>query len=120
MRAAFFAIVPLLLCLSSPTSGADEKVAKLTAQVLADDKGKIAKITLRGDGIAKEIDFKADVEALAKKLKELAEKHKDKLPALVLEIDEKLLQADVVRLVDAAIEAGFKDASPVPLDPKKR
>jgi hypothetical protein len=99
---------------------ADDKPVKFVARVTADDKGKIEKITLSGDGIDKELDLKADVDAFVKKLKELAEKHKDKKRALTLELGDKLLQAYVVKLVDASIKAGFEDVSPVPIDPKKR
>lgn len=99
---------------------ADEKTVKFTAQVTADAKGSIEKITLRGEGIEKELDFKADIDAFTKKLKELTAKNKDKRPALLLEVDKKLLQGELVKLIDGAISAGINDVSPVPLDPKKR
>ena len=99
---------------------ADEKTAKFVARVTSTDKGAIEKITLTGDGIEKELDLKADLDAFTKKLKELAEKNKDKRLKLTLELGDKLLQAHVVKLYDLAVGAGFKDVAPVPIDPKKR
>lgn len=89
------------------------------ARVTADDKGKIEKITLTGPGIEKELDFKADTNALYKKLKELAANH-DKPVMLTFEIADELLQAYVVKLIDGSIKAGFEDVSPVPIDKSKR
>jgi hypothetical protein len=82
--------------------------------------GAIDKITLRGDGIEKELDLKADAEVFAKKLKELAEKHKDKRLTLTLELDRELLFAHAKQLHDLSVRAGFKDISWLSLDPKKR
>jgi len=39
---------------------------------------------------------------------------------LTFEIDNKLLQASVVLLIDLSVRAGFEDVSPVPIDPKDR
>lgn len=123
MRHALFAIVPLLLCGFgfSSAPGADEKPkVKFVARVTSNDKGTIEKITLRGDGIEKELDLKADLDAFKKKLKELAEKNKGKRLALTLEIDKNLIQEYVVELVDRSMGAGFEDVSPVPIEKKDR
>ena len=98
------------------------KPVRYTARVTSDE-GKIASITLHGAGLpAAGLEFKSDLGAFGKKLKELAAKHADdaKPPALVVEIDLKLLQGDVVKLLDASVRAGFTDISPVPLDTSKR
>ena len=121
MRAALFApVVPLLFCAVSGAPAADEKTAKFVARVTATDQGKIEKITLRGEGIEKELDLKADAADFGKKLKELATKHKGKRLALTLELGDKLVYEHVVKLIDAATRAGIEDVSPVPIDPKKR
>lgn len=99
---------------------ADEKVTQFTARITADPQGKVEKITLRGEGIEKEIDFKADIDAFAKKLKEVAEKNKGKRLSLTLEVADKLLQGELIKLIDAATGAGIADVSPIPIDPRKR
>lgn len=91
-----------------------------TVRVLSTEKGAIANLTLTGDGFAKPLDLKADVGALTKKLKELAAAHKGTRMMLTFEIDNKLLQASVVLLIDLSVRAGFEDVSPVPIDPKDR
>ena len=96
------------------------EVAQFTARATADEKGKIEKITLNGDGIEKELDLKTDVNVFEKKLKELATKNKGNRLKLTLELGDKLLQAYVVELVDTAIRSGFEDVSPVPIDKSKR
>jgi hypothetical protein len=113
-------IVPLVLCASSSVPGADEKTAKFVARVTATEQGKIEKITLRGDGIKKELDLKADTADFEKKLKELATQYKGKRIKLTIEIADKLLQEHVITLLDVSVRAGIEDVSPVPIDPKKR
>ena len=95
---------------------------EFVARATSDDAGKLAQIKRsRGDEIAEEgLDLKADVDAFAKKLTELAAKNKGKRVALQLEVGDKLLQADVIRLIDAAVRAGFTDVWPVPIDKSKR
>ena len=90
------------------------------ARAIADD-GRLAKLVLRGDGIAEHgLDLKADVDAFAKKLAELVEKNQGKRLALRLEISETMLQGDVVKLIDAAIGAGITDVRPVPLNAQNK
>jgi hypothetical protein len=104
----------------TPAKPGDEKPVHFVARVTSDDKGQIEKITLSGDGIEKELDLKADVDAFTKKLKELEAKNKGKRLKLTLELADKLLQAHVVKLIDESIRAGFEDVSPVPIDKSKR
>jgi biopolymer transport protein ExbD len=111
---------------------------KYTATVWAGKRGEIVKIMVRreqGGSVLPEIDLiaadpkplpdlkvdvEADVEALAKKLKELRTAHKDKPSVLNLTLDESLLFGHVVQLIDAGTRAGFADVLPVALDPKTR
>jgi biopolymer transport protein ExbD len=98
-----------------PSDGSHGDERKYVARVTSDEKGNIEKITLRGD-TEKGIDLKTDVEALFEQLKELPGKHKDIPAVLTLEIDERLIHAQVVRLIDASVRAGFPDVMPLPFD----
>jgi biopolymer transport protein ExbD len=116
-------------------------------RVTADGAGKITKINLRKDrdprfetdlpeievpGKEKPAtksaplqpesiaDLGADVDALLKKLKALATAKKGLPPLLALELDGKLLHADLIRLIDAAVAAGCKDVALVLIDPRDR
>lgn len=100
-----------------------EKPAKYIVHVASTDQGTIKKITIREDGAATDSkDLGADVKTgYFKELKALKEQYKGKLtPKITLEIEEKLLEAYVVQLIDSAIQAEFTDIAPVPADPKKR
>lgn len=88
--------------------------AEHTARVTSDAAGTIAAITLDGAGL------KADVGTLLEKLKGLRADHETGPVLIGLEIDERLLQRDVIRLIDAAVSAGFGSVRLVPADPKKR
>jgi hypothetical protein len=107
-----------------PIAGAnagDKSEVAFVARVTATEKGQIDKIILSGDGLSRDgLDLKTDVAAFAKKLTELAAASQGKRIELKLEIDDKLLQAHVVQLVDVSIRAGIADVSPVPIDPKRR
>ncbi len=97
------------------------KVTRYIVTVTSEKNGKIANINLRGDGLPKDgLDFKADTGAYGKKIKELVAKHKEKPPAIDMEISGELVIEYVVQLFDASIRAGVTDVSPVPLDPTKR
>jgi biopolymer transport protein ExbD len=99
----------------------EKEPGKYLLVVRADAAGKIAKLTLReGADPKKVIEFGPDIVALLKKLEEFARKHKDKAAKLTIAIDAKLLQAHVILLFDASVQAGFTDIQPVPLDPKER
>jgi hypothetical protein len=126
-RVLFCAVVVALLCGSAraaepappPHEPGAAKPLRYTARVTSDDKGTIANITLRGEGLPDDgLDFKTDVDAFAKKLATIADSG---MPvALQMEIADKLLQAEVVRLFEKSLRAGLKDFSPVPIDPSKR
>jgi hypothetical protein len=108
--------IPLRL----PSDGSHGEEREYVARVINDGKGNIEKITLRGGDIDGEIDLKSNVEELFKKLKELVAKPTNIPVMLVLEIDEQLRHAEVMRLIDVSVRAGFPDVRPVPIDPKKR
>jgi biopolymer transport protein ExbD len=88
--------------------------ARHTARVTSDAAGTIAAIALDGAGL------KAGVGTLLEKLRGLRAEHETGPVLIGLEIDERLLQRDVIRLIDAAVSAGFGSVRPVPADPKKR
>lgn len=87
---------------------------RYVTRVRATDAGKIGDMTFNG------IDLKTDLEALSRKLRAAKQKHKDKPAAIVIEIDGKLLHADVVRIIGVCARADYPDAQLVPLDPKLR
>jgi biopolymer transport protein ExbD len=103
-----------------PDPSAD-KPTKYVARINATENGTIKNITIREDGSAAEPkDVGADAENLMKELKDLNEKLKGKPGKLTLEIDDKLLEDAVVKVLDASIQGGFMDISPVPIEQKKR
>lgn len=91
-------------------------------RVEATDTGTIAGMTILEKDAAevKPEDLGADVrkyrEALAARYNGL----KGKPAKLVLEAGDGLLQDYVVNLLDVAVNVGFTDFAPVPLDPKRR
>jgi biopolymer transport protein ExbD len=87
---------------------------------LTSEAGKLAKITLRGPEMAEGVDLGTDFDALFRELTAAQKKHMFDRSLLTAEIDGRLLQADVIRLFDAAVRAGFLDVVPLLLDPKKR
>ena len=108
------AVSPEDEALAIPSPLDEVRPVKYLARVTADDVGKLANVTL-GD-----VARGADLGVLVKRLEALKTKHKDAPVVLVLEIDERLLHADVIRVIDAAERGGFADLWPVPIDPKKR
>lgn len=102
---------------------ADDTKGWFFARVTA-EAGKIAKITLHeneDEAADAGIDLGTDPESLLKRLRELNEvalKNEESVE-LTLQIDGRLLQADVIRLLDAAARAKIKGAMPLLLDPKK-
>jgi hypothetical protein len=70
---------------------------------------------------APEIDLGTDITALTKKLKELRVGRPPRTRfGVALEVDEKLLQAEVIRLFDAAAGAGITEFWPTVPEPEKR
>ncbi len=98
-----------------------EKPAKYIVNVTATAEGQIQSITLREDGAAAvPRDLGGDVNLYFKELQNFSEQNKNKPVKLTLEIDERLLQAYVVQLIDSGIRAGFLDISPIPSEVKNR
>lgn len=99
----------------------DDKPVKYVIKVVATDEGKISSISLKEEGTANvATDLGSDPQALLNELKNRFAGLKGKPGKLSVEIEEKLLQDHVVQLIDAGIQAGFTDISPVPSDPRKR
>jgi biopolymer transport protein ExbD len=101
----------LALAIPDPTAPA---VSRYVTRARADAAGKLADLNFNG------IDLKADLDALGRKLRAVKQKHADKPVAVVIEIDGKLLHADVIRFVEECVKAGYPNAEIVPLDPKLR
>ncbi|MFO0825250.1 MAG: biopolymer transporter ExbD [Gemmataceae bacterium] len=110
-----------------------DQPARFTTKVAATEQGTIANISLREDNGIADKDLGTDVAALLKELKTLAAvEHKKREaatakgqtppppPKLTIEVDGKLVQASVVQVFDAAIQAGFTDVATVPIDKLKR
>jgi biopolymer transport protein ExbD len=110
-----------------------DQPTRFTAKVAATEQGTIANISLREDNGIADKDLGTDVAAFLKELKTLAaaeQKKRDAAtakgqtppppPKLTIEVDGKLVQASVVQVFDAAIQAGFKDVATVPIDKLKR
>jgi biopolymer transport protein ExbD len=120
---------------ANPPSVSDEKPMKWAVVVAATDNGQIAKMTLREEGgpDEKTEDLGASVATgFLPKMKALADAEKRRIaaaaaekrtippPKLTLEVADKLVHAWVVQLMDAAVQAGFTDIAPVPIDKKSR
>jgi biopolymer transport protein ExbD len=113
----------------------EDKPKKYIVRVDATDKGQIAKMTMSEEGTAaaQGEDLGANPEtALLPKLKAIFESEKKRIdaayppekragvyPKLQLLIADGLLTAYVTQLLDAAIQAGFTDIAPVPIDKSK-
>ncbi len=112
----------------------DEKPKKYIVEVTATEGGAIARMTFREDGSAEEgsEDLGADVKTYLTKIKSLYETELKRIeagkasgrevppPKLTLKIGDRLLQAYVMQLFDAGVQAGFSDIAPIPTDPRKQ
>lgn len=111
-----------------------EQPKKYVITVSAHEGGTIRGITFKEEGAAGEggEDLGADVEkSLLPKLKGLYETEKKRIdaakakgttippPKLTIAIGDKLLQAYVIQVFDAAVQAGYTDVAPVPIDKGK-
>ena len=106
---------------SSIPDPSSDKPTKYIVHVSAGDTGTIKTMTVREDGSAAQPkDLGPDPGNLLRELKSLTAALKGKPAKLTLELDDKLLEAYVVQLVDVGIQADFTDISPVPSDVKKR
>jgi hypothetical protein len=111
-----------------------EQPKKFVVRVASDDKGQIAAITFREEGSPDDggENLGADLGVYMKKVKSIYEVEKKRIdaaqgkgskippPKLTLEIGDKLLQQYVIGLFDAAVQAGYTDVAPVPIDKGKR
>jgi biopolymer transport protein ExbD len=111
-----------------------QKPVKYIARVQATELGgRIASIQLTEEGSADAEGTRfggshSDVEAFLAECKKLVSSERAKRdldpdrppPKLTLEIADKVLQDYVVQVFDAAIQAGFTDVAPVPIDKKAR
>jgi biopolymer transport protein ExbD len=102
-----------------PTS---DKPTKYIVHVHALENGQIKSLSVKEEGAATDAkDIGADAEkGLLPELKRLLASLNGKPAKLTVEIEENLLEAYVIQVIDASIQAGFTDISPVPADPKKR
>lgn len=99
-----------------------EKPVTYIVRVEPAPNGTIASMSILEKDAAdtKPMSVGADPANLQKELKKRFDELKGKPGKLTLEIDDGLIQEYVVRLLDVAINVGFTDVAPVPLDPKKR
>jgi biopolymer transport protein ExbD len=104
-----------------PDPSAD-KPTKYIVRVLASETGTIQGMSVREEGsaVAEAKDIGVNPDNYLNELKARINELKGKPAKLTLEIDDKLLEAYVVQLIDGGIQAGFSDISPVPSDVKKR
>jgi biopolymer transport protein ExbD len=107
-----------------------EPPTKYVARVEATKNGQIANITVfeEDSGDAKGKAFGSDVREFLAECVRIIEKERKKqaenpakpAPKLTLEIADPLLQAHVMSVFDAAVQAGFTDVAPVPIDRSKQ
>lgn len=111
-----------------------ETPKKYIIQVEATEGGSIAKMTFHEDGSPNDPeDLGADVEkTYLPRVRALYDAERKRIdagkaagrdippPKLTLKIGDKLLQAYVMQLFDAGVQAGFSDIAPIPIDPKKQ
>jgi len=99
-----------------------DKPKYFVARVAASERGTIERITFGEEGDFALRDLGANVPALRDELTAVSTKlaHENRTGKLRLELDDKLVQAFVVQLVDTGVRAGFGDISPVPLGKTRR
>jgi biopolymer transport protein ExbD len=115
-----------------PVTIGEEKPTKWIIRVNATESGQIASINLREGDSADTAgkDLGPDAKDLQTALRKLFDTEKNRIdaakasgrnippPKLLLELDDKLLQAFVVQLLDAGVQVGFTDIAPVPIGKK--
>lgn len=104
-----------------PTPSEDTPTV-FVVRVEATDTGTVAGMTILEKDAAevKPEDLGPDVRKYQAALRSRYNDLKGKPAKLILEIGDGLLQDYVVNLVDVAVNVGFTDFAPVPLDPKRR
>jgi biopolymer transport protein ExbD len=92
------------------------------ARVQATNGGTIARIIFAEEGAVASKSLGADVTAFRDELTAAAARlaRENRTGKLLLELDDRLLQAFVVQLVDTGVRTGFRDVSPVPVAPNRR
>jgi biopolymer transport protein ExbD len=100
----------------------DDKPVAFLVKVDAAPTGSIASMTLQATGVdaAAPEPLGADTKKYQEELKKRWDALKGKPAKLTLEIGDGLVQEYVVSLLDIAVNVGFTDIAPVPMDPKKR
>ena len=100
----------------------EDKPVNFIVRVTAASNGTIADMTIieGGSSDVRPLDLGADFKTYQGELKKRVEALKGKPSKLTLELADNLLWEHVVRLIDIAVDVGFKDLAPVPIDPKKR
>jgi biopolymer transport protein ExbD len=107
----------------------EEKPTKWIVRVTATEGGNIDKITIREDGSPDAVgkDLGASPEAFLAEASRLWNSEQKRMndarsqgrnippPKLLLEFDNKLIQANIVQLIDGGVQAGFTDIAPVPI-----
>jgi biopolymer transport protein ExbD len=112
------------------------KPLKYAVRIIPDADGNIASMNIREEGAADNTgrDIGSDVQTgFLPEVKKIYQAEKDRAarevaagreapppPKLTLEIGDALKQGPVVALMDAAVQVGFTDIAPVPLDKSKR
>ena len=100
-----------------------EKPSHYVVRVTATDGGAIENMTIAEEsrlGAAK--DLGTSVTAYRDELKAASARveGRSRPGKLTLELDGKLLEGNVMQLMDTGVRAGFTDIAPVPIDPRKR
>jgi biopolymer transport protein ExbD len=104
-----------------PSVDPDQQPVKLIVTVAATDVGSVAQIVVKEEGgTSPPQNLGADHNAFFRELEKRKAAMGTRPGKLILEMDGKLLQEYVVKLLDEGIRAGFQDISPVPADVKKR
>jgi biopolymer transport protein ExbD len=98
-----------------------DKPTKYIVHVASTETGTIRSMSIREDGSAIEArEIGVELMNYFQELKNRSELLKGKPAKLVLELEDKLLEEYVVKLLDHGIRAGFSDISPVPSNAKNR
>jgi biopolymer transport protein ExbD len=104
-----------------PDVDPDKKPVKLVVTVAATAEGTIAEMVLREEeSTAQPVKLGVDHKVYFRELEKRKAAMGNRPGKLTIEMDGKLLQEYVVKLIDEAVRAGFQDISPVPTDPRKR
>jgi biopolymer transport protein ExbD len=97
-----------------------DKPAVYVVRVAASETGTIKSMSISEDGSPVSKEIGAELGIYFKELQALSYQLQGKPLKLRLEIEEKLLEDYVIKLLDHGIRAGFSDISPVPSDVNRR